>query len=335
MKEFIQKLVEGTELTRDEAYQAMQLIMRGEATQAQIGAYITALRIRIESPEVIAGSVQAMRENFTPIPAPPGRIIDTCGTGGDGANTFNISTAAALITAACGAVVAKHGNRSVSSRSGSADVLGALGVNTAAGPETMQRCLEKASIAFLFAPTLHPAMKHAIGPRREIGIRTIFNILGPLSNPAGAKYGILGVYEEARVRPLAEAALALGAEHLFVVHGSDGLDEITLTGSSHLCEVRNGTISEYTLTPEEVGLSRCSPQELAGGDPDENARTIRAVLEGTKGPARDIACLNAAPALVAAGLAESIQSAIPLAQQAIDEGKALNVLETLIEWSRE
>lgn len=330
IRESIAKLVENVPLTHDEAHATLREIMNGEATPAQIAAFITALRIRGETPEVIAGSARAMREHFTSVHAPTGAVVDTCGTGGDGAHTFNISTAAAFVAAGAGVLVAKHGNRSVSSRSGSADVLEALGVNIGAPPGVMERCLETVGIAFLFAPNLHPAMKHAIGPRREIGIRTIFNILGPLSNPAGARHGVLGVYHRDLVLTIARAASALDVAHLFVVHGRDGLDEITTATTTSVAEVRGAEVNLYELDPRHYGIPLAESAALVGGDPAHNAALIRAILEGEPGPRRDIVCLNAAAALVAGGKAQDIGEGLALARQSIDSGRARHKLEALI-----
>lgn len=330
IREAIAGLAEGRVPSRDQARDVMREIMSGAATPAQISAYITALRIRGETAEVIAGSAEAMREHFTPVPAPEGVVVDTCGTGGDGAKTFNISTAAAFVAAGAGAVVAKHGNRSVSSACGSADVLAALGVNLDVTPSVMANCLREIGIAFLFAPALHPAMKHAIGPRREIGIRTIFNILGPLSNPAGARHGVLGVYHEALVPVLARAAADLGAARLYIVHGSDGLDEITLTGPSTVGEVRDGHVRVFTILPQSVGFARCDPADLAGGDAAMNAAILREILAGGGGPRRDIVLLNAAAAIAAAGLAEGFKDGVTKAAAAIDSGAARAKLDALI-----
>lgn len=330
IQDMIAKLADGGLPTRDEAYQTLKEIMGGEATPAQIAAFITALRIRGETADIIAGATQAMRENFTPVDPHHDTVVDTCGTGGDGAHTFNISTGAALVAAGAGAIVAKHGNKSVSSRCGSADVLAALGVNVAIDSARMSACLGKVGIAFLFAPALHPAMKHAIGPRKEIGIRTIFNILGPLSNPAGAQHGVLGVYQRALVPVMAEALAELNARRMFVVHGEDGLDEITTTAATFIGEVNEGKVSNYTITPEEVGLSRATAKDLQGGDPEENARLLQAILQGEKGPRRDIVVLNAAAALQAGGKAGDWKDAIGLAESAIDSGAAKAKLDQLV-----
>jgi anthranilate phosphoribosyltransferase len=330
IREAIAKLVEQQELSRDEALAAMREIMSGEATPAQIAAYITALRLRGESPAVIAGSAAAMREKFTAIPAPGEIIVDTCGTGGDGAHTFNISTAAAFVAAGAGITVAKHGNRSVSSKCGSADVLAELGVKIDCAPEVMAECLRRLGLAFLFAPVLHPAMKHAIGPRREIGIRSIFNILGPLSNPAGARYGVLGVYHRDLVPVLAEAALALGAVRLFVVHGLDGLDELTTTAASRVAEVNHGEVRIFEVHPCDVGLAPAAVEDLKGGDAGANAAILRAVLAGEKGARRDIVLFNAAAAIVAGGRAADLRQGVTVAAQAVDSGAAAEKLEELV-----
>ena len=320
----------GRALIREEAHAAMTEIMSGDATPAQVAAYITALRIRGETPDVIAGSAAAMREKFTPVHASADVVVDTCGTGGDGAHTFNISTAAAFVAAGAGVVVAKHGNRGVSSQCGSADVLAALGVKIDCPAEVMARCLQGIGIAFLFAPSLHPAMKHAIGPRREIGIRTIFNILGPLSNPAGARYGVLGVYHRSLVETLARAAVELGARHLFVVHGSDGLDEITTTGPTCVAEARDGQVRTYEIRASDFGIPAAAPGDLVGGDPAENAGRLKAVLAGEKGAARDIVLINAAAAIVAGQKARDLKEGLSLAARAVDSGAATTKLEQLI-----
>lgn len=330
IKEVITKLVEGLEVSREEAHASMQDIMSGGATEAQIGSFITALRMVGETPEMIAGCAQAMRENFTAVDAGSDIVVDTCGTGGDKAHTFNISTAAAIVTAGAGITVAKHGNKSVSSQCGSADVLSALGVNIQIPAEQMEACLKSIKLAFLFAPALHPAMKYAIGPRREIGIRTIFNILGPLSNPAGARYGVLGVYDQALVPMLAEAAAALGARRLFVVHGMDGLDEITTTTKSTIGEIREGNVEVYELNPEELGIALAAAEELRGGEPAENAEIIHKILDGETGPKRDIVVLNSAAAILAGQKADSWEQAIKAAQTSIDSGAAKEKLQSLV-----
>jgi anthranilate phosphoribosyltransferase len=331
IKEAIAKLADGQKLTREEAYAAMREIMSGEATQAQIASYITALRIRGETPEIIAGSAAAMREKFTAVHAPTDVVVDTCGTGGDGAHTFNISTASAFVAAGAGVTVAKHGNRSVSSKCGSADVLSELGVKIDVSAEVMTACLKAIGIAFLFAPSLHPAMKFAIGPRREIGIRSIFNILGPLSNPAGARFGVLGVYNLELVCTLAEAAAALGAKRLFVVHGFDGLDEITTTAPTCVADVDDGVVTTYEIKPADFGIPMATRKCLEGGDAAENAELIRKILAGEGGPRRDIVLMNAAAAIVAGQQAKDLKGGIAAAAYSIDSGAARQKLEKLAE----
>ncbi len=334
IREAIAKLADNKLLTRDEAHAALREIMSGEATPSQIASFITALRIRGETPDVIAGSALAMREHATAIHPPAGTVVDTCGTGGDGAHTFNISTAAAFVAAGGGVVVAKHGNRSVSSKSGSADVLEALGVNINVTTDVMERCLQTIGIAFLFAPSLHPAMKHAIGPRREIGIRTIFNILGPLSNPAGARHGVMGVYHRDLVLTIARAATGLNVEHLFVVHGHDGLDEITTTTTSSIAVARGNDVQTFEFDPRTYGIPLARPEDLAGGDPAFNAKIVRDVLEGKPGAPRDIVCINAAAALIAGGKAKGFADGLAAAQRSIDSGAAKQKLDQLIEATR-
>ena len=323
----IAKLVDGGSLSREEARSALRQIMAGEATPAQIGGFMTALRIRGETPEVIAGCAEVMRECCTPVTCSDPNVIDTCGTGGDGFGTFNISTTSAFVAAGAGATVAKHGNRSVSSKCGSADVLKELGLNMEIDAAAMGRALDEVGIAFLFAPALHPAMKYAIGPRRELRIRSIFNILGPLSNPAGARRGVMGVYDMDLVSTMAHAAAATGSERLFVVHGHDGLDEITLTGPTRIGEVLDGAVTIWDLHPEELGLKLCSHHDLVGGEADENALVVRAVLQGNVGPHRDIVLLNAAAAIVAAGVAEDFKAGLQRAAESVDSGAALKKLE--------
>lgn len=333
IQQVLAKATAGEVLSADEAYKAMSTIMSGEATDAQIGAYLTALHIHGESPEIIAGSARAMREACTPIHIDRDVVVDTCGTGGDGAHTINISTGAALVAAGAGLTVAKHGNRSITSRSGSADVLDALGVNIDIGPDGIQTCLEQVGIAFLFAIKLHPAMKHAIGPRKEIGIRTLFNILGPLSNPASARHGVLGVFSAALVPVVAEALANLDVIHYLVVHGGDGLDELTTTTSSSVAEVKNGSVELTEIHPSDLGLPVCKPEDLRGGEPEENAAGLRAILEGKSGPHRDIILLNAAAALVAGQTVSTLQDGIAKAAETIDSGAAREKLNALVETS--
>lgn len=330
MQDLISRLCEGQSLDRDAGYAAIRTIMSGEATDAQIAAFLTALRLRGETPAVVAGAAQAMREAFTPVATVRADAVDTCGTGGDGAHTFNISTTAAFVTAGAGVPVAKHGNRSVSSKSGSADVLKALGVDITVSAEVMSACLDDIGIAFLFAPSLHPAMKYAIGPRREIGIRTLFNILGPLSNPASTKRGVLGVYSRELVPLVANALADLNTEHVFVVHGSDGLDEFTITGPSRVAEVKGGAVNEFECSPADFGLATGSSADLAGGEPEDNAAITKAILAGEAVPGRDIVLLNAGAAICAGGKADSIAEGVKAATQAIDSGAAATKLNDLI-----
>ena len=323
--------------------EVMTEIMGGEATPAQIGAFITALRIKGETIPEITGAARVMRSHATPIRV--GRvldidreeinqdretILDTCGTGGSGTKSFNVSTTVAFVVAACGVKVAKHGNRSISSACGSADVLEALGVNLEVTPEQVSQCIDEVGIGFLFAPALHGAMKYAIGPRREIGIRTIFNILGPLTNPAGADRQVLGVFRRDLVEPLAQVLRQLGCGRGYVVHGSDGMDEITLTGATHVGEISTDGITCYDITPEQFGLQRCALRELQGGGASENAEIVRAVLHGARGPKRDIVLMNSGFALAAAGKALTPEQGIHLAAEAIDTGAAGKKLEALV-----
>ena len=343
IKKAIAKVVERENLTEGEMIEVMNQIMSGECTQSQIGAFITALRMKGETVEEITGAARVMRERATSIRV--GRnvldidrdeinidqetILDTCGTGGSGTNTFNVSTTVSFVVSACGVKVAKHGNRSVSSACGSADVLEKLGINLNVTPEKVEQCIDRIGIGFLFAPALHGAMKHAIGPRREIGIRTIFNILGPLTNPAGADCQVMGVYRSDLVELLAGVLHKLGCRHGFVVHGSDGMDEMTITGETLVAEVTPSGVKLSTITPEQLGLGRCDMAALKGGDATANAVIVRSVLAGEKGPRRDIVLLNAAYALVAAGKTATPTEGMLLAAEAIDSGRALQQVEKL------
>ncbi len=329
IKEAISKVVNGEDLTEREAVDTMNEIMSGEATPAQIASFITALRLKGETIEEITGCARVMREKATKIKTNQSILVDTCGTGGDGAHTFNISTTAAFVVAGADIPVAKHGNRSVSSLSGSADVLKALGVNIEVGPEVVGRCIDEIGIGFLFAPLLHGAMKYAIGPRREIGIRTIFNALGPLTNPAGAQTQVLGVYDKNLTEPLARVLGNLGSKHVFVVHGEDGLDEITTTTNTYVSELVHGEVRSYTLNSTELGIPKAEAQDLAGGTPEENAAMTLAILQGESGPKRDIVLLNAAAAIVTGGKADNLQDGIALAAETVDSGEALEKLEAL------
>ena len=308
----------------------MLQIMDGATTPAQIGAYLMGLRLKGETVEEIAGSVRAMRAKAVRIAVGDPLVVDTCGTGGDGAHTFNISTTTALVVAGAGLTVAKHGNRSVSSKSGSADVLSMLGVKIDLPIERVADCINEVGIGFLFAPLYHGAMKHCAAPRQEMGIRTMLNLLGPLTNPAGATIQVLGVYEGRLTSLLGNVLMHLGSQHCFVVHGMDGLDEITLASKTQISEAKGGILSNYLLDPVELGLALVPPKQLAGGTSQENAAITRDVLQGRKGAKRDIVCLNAAPALVAGRKAASLQDGFLLAGQALDSGAAAEKLARLI-----
>ena len=325
----IQKIVDGQNLSEQETIDTMNEIMGGEATPAQIACFITALRIKGETIEEITGAARVMREKSTRIQTKHPLVVDTCGTGGDASHTFNISTTAAFVVAGAGIPVAKHGNRSVSSSSGSADVLKALGVNIEIGPEQVGRCIDEVGIGFLFAPALHGAMKYAIGPRREIGIRTIFNALGPLTNPAGAQAQVIGVYAPKLTELLANVLNNLGSQHAFVVHGEDGLDEITTTTTTQISELAAGTVTTYTLDATVLGIPIAQPDALTGGAPEENADMTLDILKGEAGPKRDIVLLNGAAAIVAGGRAEDLAAGLAQATQSIDSGRALEKLEGL------
>ena len=341
LKQAIQKVVGRSDLSEKEMEAAMEVIMTGQATPAQIGAFITALRLKGETIEEITGAARVMRRKATRIRVKDDQInidrdeinldletiIDTCGTGGDGTNTFNVSTTTAFVVAGCGLRVAKHGNRSVSSLCGSADVIESLGVNLDVPPEVVEKCLNQVGIGFLYAPALHGAMKHAIGPRREIGIRTIFNILGPLTNPAGANVQVLGVYEKDLTPVLAEVLGKLGSRSAFVVYGEGSLDEISIAGKTQLSELKDGRVDTYTIEPEDFGLPRANLDDIRGGDAQENAGIILSVLKGEPGARRDIVLLNAAAALLAAGRATDFPDGITQAAEAIDSGRALEKLE--------
>ncbi|MBI5196738.1 MAG: anthranilate phosphoribosyltransferase [Nitrospirae bacterium] len=328
IKEAIKILVEGIDLSEKEMIGAMKDIMEGNASDAQIASFLTALRIKGETVQEITGAAKVMREKAVRINAPE-FTVDTCGTGGDMAHTFNISTTTALITAACGVPVAKHGNRSVSSRSGSADVLEALGVKIDLKPEKVEECLKATGFGFLFAPLFHPAMKYAIGPRKEMGIRTIFNILGPLTNPANAKRQVLGVFSGELTKPIAEVLGNLGTIHAFVVHGEDGLDEITITDRTKISELKNNRVDTYYIAPEDLGLSRAMKEDLLGGTSEENSKITIDILNGEKGPKRDIILMNTAAALITGDVAKNFSDAVKKASHAIDSGAALKKLEEL------
>jgi anthranilate synthase/phosphoribosyltransferase len=319
----------GADLTEAQASEVMGHIMDGEATEAQIGALATALRMKGETVDEVTGFARAMRERMTPVRPRTEHYIDTCGTGGDELSTFNISTATAFVVAGAGVAIAKHGNRAVSSKAGSADVLEALGIRIDLTPEEMARCIDEVGVGFLFAPVLHASMRHAGGPRREIAIRTVFNILGPLTNPAGAKRQLLGVYDPALAPIMAEVAGRLGAERTMVVHGHPGMDEVSASGPTLIAEYRDGAVSTYEITPESVGIACGSVYGIAGGDAVRNAAIIRALLQGEHGPRRDVVLMNAAAALLVAGAVEDLAEGIALARESIDYRKALVRLEAL------
>ena len=334
IKEAIDILVSGNSLTMEQAADVMKEIMDGESTPAQFGSFVTALRLKGETVEEIAGMARVMREKSVPVSV-SGPLVDTCGTGGDASKTFNISTTAAFVVAGAGLKVAKHGNRGMSSGCGSADVLDALGVKIELGAPEVEKCLEDIGIGFMFAPVFHPAMKYAAPSRREIGIRTVFNILGPMTNPAGAQSQLLGVFEESLVMKMAQVLCILGCQHALVVHGEDGLDEITLGGKTTVCELKGEEISRYYIDPEDFGFPRTGLSSLRGGPPQENADILRRVLRGEKGPYRDIVLVNAAATLVAGDLAKDLEKGVRLASEAIDSGRAMEKLEGLITLSQQ
>ncbi|MEO5340378.1 MAG: anthranilate phosphoribosyltransferase [Magnetococcus sp. MYC-9] len=330
IQQAIAHLIAGQHLTQEQACHVTEQIMSGLATEAQIGAYLVALRMKGETVDEITGSVQAMRAKALTFSV-AGTVVDTCGTGGDGAGTFNISTTAAFVVAAQGVVVAKHGNRALSSQSGSADLLTALGVNIDAELPVVQRCLAEVGIGFLFAPRHHAAMRYVAGPRRELAVRTLFNLLGPLTNPANAAYQLMGVFAAHWLEPVAQVLGRLGARHALVVHGADGLDELTTTDRTQVAEVdEEGRLIVYTVEPEQFGLARARMSDLQGGDAAHNAQITRRVLDGEKGPPRDIVLLNAGAALFAARKADTLSVGIGLAAEAIDSGRAHRCLEQLI-----
>jgi anthranilate phosphoribosyltransferase len=327
------KLLEGRDLDRAEMSAVMTEIADGGATPAQAGAFLAALRVKGETVDEIAGAAEVMRARVDRIAVAKEIFVDTCGTGGDGRNTFNISTTAAFVVAGAGVTVAKHGNRAVSSRAGSADVLAALGVDVDAPKDVVERCIDEIGIGFLFAPRLHPAFKAVAGIRRELGVRTIFNLLGPLANPAGARHQVLGVYEPRWVPVIGGVLAALGAAHAFVVHG-EGLDEIAVTGMTHVCEVKAGSVERYSILPEDLGLARHLEAAIAGGDADRNARILADVLGGQQGGPRDAAVANAAAALVCAGAARDLRAGVEVAIEAIDGGAAAEKLSRLVAATR-
>ncbi|WP_413935471.1 anthranilate phosphoribosyltransferase [Nitrospira sp. BLG_1] len=333
IKDALAKLADRIDLSAQEAETVLCEVMDGSATSAQIAAYLMGLRQKGETVDEIVGSARAMRSRAVRISVGASIVVDTCGTGGDGANTFNISTTAAFVVAGAGITVAKHGNRSVSSRSGSADVLSALGVKIELERERVADCIDEVGIGFLFAPHYHSAMKHCAGPRQEMGIRTILNVLGPLTNPAGATHQVLGVYEAQKTEILGRVLLELGSQHCFVIHGMDGLDEITLSDRTKVSEGKSGVVSSYFISPEEFELPRVPRKEVAGGSPEDNARIVKEILQGRKSSKRDIVCLNAAPAMVAGQKAKTLKEGFRMAQQTIDSGAAAEKLDRLIAYT--
>ncbi|NCO65696.1 MAG: anthranilate phosphoribosyltransferase [Candidatus Aquicultor secundus] len=330
--EAIKKVIDNKDLTRDEAERVMDVIMNGEATQAQIASLITALRMKGETVDEISGFAKVMRDKASRIKPDVVDIVDTCGTGGDQQHTFNISTTVAFVVAGAGVPVAKHGNRSVSSKSGSADVLEALGVRIDMAPDEVERCIEEIGIGFMFAPNFHGSMKHAMGPRREIGVRTVFNILGPLTNPAGATAQVLGVYDRELTEVMARVLGNLGIKHALVVYGHDGLDELSTTGESVISEFKDGGVETYEITPEECGVKRATIEDLRGGTAEDNAELTLQVLKGAKCPKRDIVLMNAAAGLIAADKASSFKEGMRMAKESIDSGRALAKLQALREF---
>ncbi len=334
MKALLGLVAAGKRLPLEQAREAFEIMMAGDATPAQVAGFLMALRVRGETVDELTGGAQVLRERMVKVSAPD-QALDTCGTGGDASGTFNVSTAAALVVAACGVPVAKHGNRALSSKAGSADILAALGVNIDAEPTRVERSIREAGIGFMMAPRHHGAMRHVAGTRVELGTRTIFNLLGPLANPAGAKRQLLGVFAGDWIEPLARVLGQLGSERAWVVHGSDGLDELTTTGPSQVAELRAGQVRTFEVTPEQAGLPRARLEDLRGADAETNAAALRALLDGVRGPYRDIVLLNSAAALVVAERAEDLRSGVARAVDAIDRGAAKATLAKLVAISAE
>ena len=333
VREAIESLVLGRSLTMEQAAQVMREIMEGQSTQAQLGAFVTALRVKGETAQEIAGMATVMREKSLKVEV-DGTLVDTAGTGGDGKGSFNVSTAAAFVAAACGLRVAKHGNRAASGSCGSADVMEALGVSIDLGPGGVKRCIEEVGIGFMFAPAFHPAMRHAAPVRREIGIRTVFNILGPLTNPARAQCQLLGVGDVGLGDKMAEVLRLLGSRHSLVVHGEDGLDELTLGARTRVWEVQDGTVRSYAVSPEELGMPRVSIDGIKGGSAEDNACTLRRLFQAEEGPTRDVVLINSAAVLMVGGLARDLKEGVGLAREAIDSGAATVKLDALVELSQ-
>ena len=330
----INEVISGHDLDRADMHDVMQAIMQGKATPAQIGGLLVGLRLKGESVDEITAAAEVMRELAEKVNVDKTHLVDTCGTGGDGANTFNISTTSAFVVAASGAKVAKHGNRSVSSKSGSADVLEAAGINLQLNAEQVASCIETVGIGFMFAPMHHSAMKHAIGPRRELGIRTLFNVLGPLTNPAGAPNQVIGVFSNDWLIPLAETLKQLGSNHVLIVHAQDGMDEISIAAKTNIAELKNGNIDHYHITPDDFDMKMQDVTQLAVNDVKESLNMMRSVLDNTDGAAKDIVCLNAGAAIYAAGITDSIRDGVDKAIEVIKSGAAKQKLEQLIKHSQ-
>ena len=333
IQDALHKLVEKTDLTKQESYECIKEIMSGRASDSLIAAFLTALRMKSETTAEVAGCAQAMREMSTKINTKHKSVIDTCGTGGDGLGTFNISTASAIVAAAAGVIVAKHGNRAISSKCGSADVLKALGVKIELEKESVEHCLDEIGIAFLFAPMLHGAMKFATPIRRELGIRTVFNVLGPLTNPAGAKRQLLGVFRRGLTEKLANVLLDLGTERAMIVHGHGGMDEMSTIGETRISEIKENSVITYNFNHETVGIPSSNLSSLAGGDSKENKDIVESILNGIKSPQRDIVALNGGAAIYISGIANSIKEGVLLAQESIDTSKAKKKLKELVEFT--
>ncbi|MBT3967276.1 MAG: anthranilate phosphoribosyltransferase [Gammaproteobacteria bacterium] len=331
----IQAVIEQRDLSREEMQSVMRSIMTGEATQAQIGGFLIGLRMKGETVDEIPAAASVMRELATPVAVSGDHMVDCCGTGGDGSKTFNISTASTFVIAAAGGQVAKHGNRSISSSSGSADLLEAAGVKLDLSPEQVAKCIEQVGVGFMFAPMHHSAMKHAIGPRKEMAVRTVFNLLGPLTNPAGAPNQVIGVFDAAWVEPLAQVLKQLGSHHVMVVHGSDGLDEITVSGDTHVAELKEGVVTTYTINPTQFGISIAGLESLAVDGATESLKVVKGVLDGETGAAGDIVALNAGAAIYVAGLADSLRAGVERAQALIVSGDARAKLDALVGCSQQ
>ena len=330
----IQAVIEQRDLSRNEMQSVMRTIMTGEATQAQIGGFLIGLRMKGETVDEIAAAASVMRELAAPVKVSGDHMVDCCGTGGDGAKTFNISTASTFVIAAAGGQVAKHGNRSISSSSGSADLLEAAGVKLDLAPDQVANCIDEVGVGFMFAPMHHSAMKHAIGPRKEMAVRTVFNLLGPLTNPAGAPNQVIGVFDGAWVEPLAQVLKQLGSRHVMVVHGSDGLDEITISGETQVAELKDGKVTTYSIKPEQFGLAAASLDTLSVNNAEESLQVVKGVLENQSGAAADIVALNAGAAIYVAGLAEALEAGVKRAQEVISSGEARSKLDALVACSQ-